>query len=624
MYPPRSVFSRSNVEVSCGLKNSLGKTKSQPLTILVPQKEVARVVTPVSESTLDPNVQPFAPARQPLAPSRLELEPPPPGTEEPPTSYTPSPEEFPPLSEPSASTPDWMSRTASEHDHLPNPSLSFLDDSQELDEGTAMPMPAIQPINQFIPRSLRPALLPTPSNFPPFGPRNTKSAVDNVGSEGSSIIKSDGSGHGLGGMRQRRFSAGPHENQLSMAHDPRELLNFKHKSTGEYDQLDGKQMQQFSGKVQPRLNHMQGYPRPAQFKPVATFPVEHRDPSHKFSSNDCFRPGSFLGPQNNLPRFSKPVEGSNGQFPSRTASFTELSTRPQERNLRPAVHKVGPLSDFQIPSKPASYLRSTLDCQVRSEGLLGSSNSQISSTSTNEAIANVLPPFKPIGSTEETNIPMGSFSNNASGLKPGLDQTGFSVSGPKGPDSPMDPAEDAEVMDPKSLLSFAPLIEDFPVPEEYRMSRFIGEKLPKINIRQERTELLFFTFYSNLGDALQLVAASLLFERGWRYHKQDCIWLARWPGVRPEEKTSQYEKGLYQYFDVGTWRRIPGWFKLEYSQLADKTLVPEDLKSVYSRYSEIFKNVGMACDKDPLLTLMEQEKEEHINIDDHRLLHCLL
>ncbi len=37
---------------------------------------------------------------------------------------------------------------------------------------------------------------------------------------------------------------------------------------------------------------------------------------------------------------------------------------------------------------------------------------------------------------------------------------------------------------------------------------------------QEHTDLLFFLFYCCQGDALQLVAASLLFERGWRYHKQ--------------------------------------------------------------------------------------------------------
>ena len=98
----------------------------------------------------------------------------------------------------------------------------------------------------------------------------------------------------------------------------------------------------------------------------------------------------------------------------------------------------------------------------------------------------------------------------------------------------------------------------------------------------------------------------------------------RWPGVRPEEKTSQYEKGLYQYFDVETWRRIPGWFKLEYSQLADKTLVPEDLKTVDSRYNGIFASVVMAAGKDPFLTSYGQDREEFVSAEDYRLLNCLL
>jgi hypothetical protein len=173
------------------------------------------------------------------------------------------------------------------------------------------------------------------------------------------------------------------------------------------------------------------------------------------------------------------------------------------------------------------------------------------------------------------------------------------------------------------LVSDGPHMQEHAVPDEYRMSRMIGEKLPPINIRQEHTDLLFFLFYSYLGDALQLVAASLLFERGWRYHKQDCIWLARWPGVRPEVKTSQFEKGLYQYFDVSCWRRIPGWFKLSYSQLADKTMVPEDLKTMYTRYHTIYRNTIKMADRDPFLTDVGMTHELG-TVDELRFLHCLL
>ena len=84
--------------------------------------------------------------------------------------------------------------------------------------------------------------------------------------------------------------------------------------------------------------------------------------------------------------------------------------------------------------------------------------------------------------------------------------------------------------------------------------------------------MLFFLFYSSQGDKLQLVAAGFLFDRGWRFHMVDRVWLARWPGVSPEKKTEDWEEGLYQYFDVKVWKKIPGWFRLNYEQLADKSV----------------------------------------------------
>jgi len=130
------------------------------------------------------------------------------------------------------------------------------------------------------------------------------------------------------------------------------------------------------------------------------------------------------------------------------------------------------------------------------------------------------------------------------------------------------------------------LIESYPVPDEYMVAKVIGSKLPSIKLHNCHTDLLFFLFYSFQEDELQLLAASLLFERGWRYHKQDQVWLARWPGVMPEKKTVEWEEGLYQYFDVKVWRRIPGWFRLNYEYLAEKTGVTEkdlSLKQIYTK-----------------------------------------
>ena len=90
--------------------------------------------------------------------------------------------------------------------------------------------------------------------------------------------------------------------------------------------------------------------------------------------------------------------------------------------------------------------------------------------------------------------------------------------------------------------------------------------MPVVELQRSHTDLLFFNFYAGHGDRLQLTAASLLFERGWRFIIPNqvrsfelsaplvkiClfqIWLARWPGITPTEKTPEWEEGLYQYFD---------------------------------------------------------------------------
>jgi len=136
----------------------------------------------------------------------------------------------------------------------------------------------------------------------------------------------------------------------------------------------------------------------------------------------------------------------------------------------------------------------------------------------------------------------------------------------------------------KSLFDWEPeliglfsgsLLESYPIPDEYMTSRVIGQKLQPVKLLSCHTDLLFFLFYAFQEDTLQLVSATLLFERGWRYHKQDQVWLARWPGVTPERKTGEWEEGLYQYFDVKVWKRIPGWFRLNYDQLAEKPAVTE-------------------------------------------------
>jgi len=186
-------------------------------------------------------------------------------------------------------------------------------------------------------------------------------------------------------------------------------------------------------------------------------------------------------------------------------------------------------------------------------------------------------------------------------------------------------ATEFSCLPPPSFSTGGILSQDMSVPKEYLMSHVIGDRIRPINIRQEHTDLLFFLFYSMNWDALQLVAASLLFERGWRFHKQDGIWLARWPGVKPEEKTALYEKGLYQYFDVVTWKRIPGWFRLDYCYLADKTLVPEDLKTLYTRYTDVLKDVIALCGRNLALNGFSSEVAEEFDlIEGIKYMNCII
>lgn len=146
---------------------------------------------------------------------------------------------------------------------------------------------------------------------------------------------------------------------------------------------------------------------------------------------------------------------------------------------------------------------------------------------------------------------------------------------------------DSQDWDPSfPVLQPSSLLDPHPVPDEYMVAKVIGGKLPPIKLPKCHTDLLLFLFYACEEDTTQLVAASLLFERGWRYHTVDKVWLARWPGVTPEKKTTDWEEGLYQYFDVKVWRRIPGWFRLNYVQLAEKSGTLEQEASLQSLYSK--------------------------------------
>lgn len=46
------------------------------------------------------------------------------------------------------------------------------------------------------------------------------------------------------------------------------------------------------------------------------------------------------------------------------------------------------------------------------------------------------------------------------------------------------------------------------------------------------------------------------FNRDWRYHKEERVWITRAPGMEPTLKTNTYERGTYYFFDCLNWRKV--------------------------------------------------------------------
>uniref|UniRef100_H3C9X4 CCR4-NOT transcription complex subunit 2 n=1 Tax=Tetraodon nigroviridis TaxID=99883 RepID=H3C9X4_TETNG len=114
---------------------------------------------------------------------------------------------------------------------------------------------------------------------------------------------------------------------------------------------------------------------------------------------------------------------------------------------------------------------------------------------------------------------------------------------------------------------------DFHVPSEYLTNIHIRDKLAAIKLSRYGEDLLFYLYYMNGGDLLQLLAAVELFVRDWRYHKEERVWITRAPG-EPTLKTNSYERGTYYFFDCLNWRKVAKEFHLEYDKLDERPHVP--------------------------------------------------
>ncbi|XP_061577413.1 CCR4-NOT transcription complex subunit 2 isoform X2 [Cololabis saira] len=115
---------------------------------------------------------------------------------------------------------------------------------------------------------------------------------------------------------------------------------------------------------------------------------------------------------------------------------------------------------------------------------------------------------------------------------------------------------------------------DFHVPSEYLTNIHIRDKLAAIKLARYGEDLLFYLYYMNGGDLLQILAAVELFNRDWRYHKEERVWITRAPGMEPSLKTNTYERGTYYFFDCLNWRKVAKEFHLEYEKLEERPHVP--------------------------------------------------
>ncbi|XP_070581081.1 CCR4-NOT transcription complex subunit 2-like isoform X3 [Ptychodera flava] len=115
---------------------------------------------------------------------------------------------------------------------------------------------------------------------------------------------------------------------------------------------------------------------------------------------------------------------------------------------------------------------------------------------------------------------------------------------------------------------------DFHVPQEYLTNVHIRDKLAPIKLSRYGEDLLFYLYYTHGGDVLQLAAAAELYNRDWRYHKEERVWITRAPGMDPTVKTNSYERGTYYFFDCHGWRKVAKEFHLEYDKLEDRPHLP--------------------------------------------------
>jgi CCR4-NOT transcription complex subunit 2 len=156
---------------------------------------------------------------------------------------------------------------------------------------------------------------------------------------------------------------------------------------------------------------------------------------------------------------------------------------------------------------------------------------------------------------------------------------------------------------------------DFPVPTEYIINCQIKEKLAPVDPSRYSEDTLFFLFYMNAGEIMQLQAASALYDRDWRYHVEKRAWLTKVPGVEPQQKTNLFEKGIYTVFDVSQWRKTQLELTIEYNKLAKNPKLPPHYLIQQQTNSGLFNPATAAIMFQQQLQQQQQQQQGFGNVN---------
>lgn len=107
---------------------------------------------------------------------------------------------------------------------------------------------------------------------------------------------------------------------------------------------------------------------------------------------------------------------------------------------------------------------------------------------------------------------------------------------------------------------------DYRIPPEYFMDEATRARLAPVRMDRYGNDVLFYIFYTYGGDARQIEAATELHKRGWKFHKDDGVWINLAIGG-PTETSWTYAQGTYIFFNPLTWREDQKEFLLVYDRL---------------------------------------------------------